>query len=266
MTGTPVKGVDDTDLHLLSKILADDDREIDHTRLNELLLLVNKDRMAGPMFRRFFGQRCRVSELTAAVEQYQKIAMLRYGNFIYAYRTLSRITDENRFSEELGHLCTEGDLSAALYTSRAGKLLDIESIPRTDTPLVGYLSATLIVGESARVKLLGLADTVAGVGASWNAFEAAVRELSKPEEQQPILAMLRNYRIRQPQGAPGDFMRYIREVEIQIEARHTRLLDVQATATRNQDVYLTWDHMESTLLRPCGRRGSSLTCTTSFQV
>src|SRR4051812_44849570 len=51
LTGTAVKGVGDGELSLLRQIVADDATDIDHSQLNELLLLVNKDRMGKPMFR-----------------------------------------------------------------------------------------------------------------------------------------------------------------------------------------------------------------------
>ena len=96
LTGTTVKGVTKDDIALLSELLADDQRQIDHSQLNELLLLENKDRVAAPMFRYFFGETYHVGQLPVAIERYQKIAMLQYGNFVFAYRTLSRITSDQR--------------------------------------------------------------------------------------------------------------------------------------------------------------------------
>src|SRR5258708_1136309 len=139
---------------MLTEILGDPDREIDHTQFNELLLVVNKDRIGKPMFSRFFGDTCRLANLAAAIERYQQVAMLRYGNFVFAYRTLSRIADDEQLNRELGALCIGGDSSGKDYLARASKLLEIENIPREDTPLVGYLSATQIVAEAGRGKLL----------------------------------------------------------------------------------------------------------------
>jgi hypothetical protein len=243
LTGTPVKGVGENDLLLLSQILADDGRQIDHSQLNELLLLVNKDRMAKPMFRHFFGG-CRVGELEAAVERYQNVAMLRYGNFVFTYRTLSRIIEEDQFSKELGRLCIEGDTTGIVYAGRAEKLLEVESIPRDDTPLVGYLSATQIVAETGRSTLFRMASKAAGDAVSWETFEAVVRDLSKPEEQAAVVGMTGNYRSRNPGHTPADFARYVTEIAPEVESRHARLQEVQAIATRNQDVYLAWDQMD----------------------
>lgn len=239
-----MKGVGEGEFSLLAQILADDGRDIDHSQLNELLLLVNKDRIGKPMFRFVFGDACRLGQLEAAVERYQKVAMLRYGNFVFAYRTLSRIADDNEFAAELGSLCIEGDRTGAAYAARADKLLDIESIPSHDTSLVGYLSATQIVADAGRSKLLRVAAKAVGSGSSWNVLEQVIRELSKPEEHSTIIGLFRNYQSRHPQGTPDDFAAYIARVAPEIENRHARLQQVQAIATHNQDIYLTWDHMD----------------------
>jgi hypothetical protein len=239
-----VKGVGDGELSLLAQVLADDGRDIDHSQLNELLLLVNKDRMGRPMFRFVFGDACRVGQLEAAVERYQKVAMLRYGNFVFAYRTLSRIAADDEFAALLGSLCIEGDRTGAVYAARADKLLEVENIPRDDTSLVGYLSATQIVAEAGRSKLLRVAAKAVGSRSSWNALEEVIRDLSKPEEQFTVVGVVRNYQSRHPEGTPDDFGAYIARVAPEIENRHARLQQVQAIATRNQDIYLTWDHMD----------------------
>ena len=239
-----MKSVGEGDLRLLAHILADDSREIDHSQMNELLLLLNKDRMGRPMFRKFFGQTCAVGGIGAAVERYQKTAMLRYGNFVFAYRTLSRIVDEDDFSAELGSLYIEGEGVASVYAARANKLLEVENIPREDTSLVGYLSATQIVAEAARTKFLKIAERAAGDESSWESVETIVRELSKPEEQQALIGMIRNYQGRHTGRGPADFFRYLAEIAPEVESRHERLNVVQGIATCNQDIYLTWDHMD----------------------
>lgn len=69
LTGTPVKEVTDADRESLRAILADDTRQIDRSQLNELLLLVNKDRMEQPFFDHFFGGNLQVVSLSAGVEK-----------------------------------------------------------------------------------------------------------------------------------------------------------------------------------------------------
>lgn len=90
LTGTPPKDVSATDREILGALLADDGKSIGHSQLNELLLLVNKDRTERPFFDFFFGGDCTVGTLAAGVLKFQKLAMLSFGNFIYAYRSLPR--------------------------------------------------------------------------------------------------------------------------------------------------------------------------------
>ncbi len=137
LTGTPVKDVTDNDRAVLGGLLADEARKIDHSQLNELLLLVNKDRMERPLFDWFFGSECCVGTIAAAVTRFQKIAMLCYGNFIYAYRTLSRLRSVEELKRELGEVARDSREMVTHFSSRSSKLVDVAAIARSETPLVG---------------------------------------------------------------------------------------------------------------------------------
>jgi predicted TIM-barrel fold metal-dependent hydrolase len=243
LTGTPVT-IADAERTALSQVLSDDERSVDQSQFNELLLLVNKNRMGRPMFRHFFGESCRVGDLEIAVEHYLKVAMLRYGNFIFAYRTLSRIEDDKEFLSELGTVCMRGDQTATGYQTRPDKLLEIEKVPRNDTPLAGYLSTRQIISERARIKLLQSAAVSAGTDSSWARYEEQIRELAQTEGVPALLATVSSFRRRAPRSMPSDFAALLSHFAEQIESRHSRLLEVQRIAARNQDVYLTWDHMD----------------------
>ncbi len=131
LTGTPVKDVEPVDDQCLLAILADDERRIDCSQFNELLLLVNKDRVERPFFEHFFGKQCKVGTILKGIERFQEAAMLRYGNFIYAFRTLSRLKKCEDFRRELQIQ------EPTPFHTRAKRLVDIEPIGRGDTPLVG---------------------------------------------------------------------------------------------------------------------------------
>jgi hypothetical protein len=90
LTGTPVEDVTDTDRACLATILADDGRALRSSQFNELLLLVNKDRVGDCFFRHFFGDDCKIGMIPAGVRRFQTAAMLCFGNFIQAFRRLSR--------------------------------------------------------------------------------------------------------------------------------------------------------------------------------
>ena len=87
MTGTPVKDVAPSDRDALATALADNSRTIDCSQFNEMLLVVNKDRVELPFFRHFFARslddsvvhECAVGRLANCVEQFQEAAMLQFG-------------------------------------------------------------------------------------------------------------------------------------------------------------------------------------------
>ena len=57
LTGTPVKPLDENDHKALARVLRDDGHKLDCTQMNELLLLVNKDRVETPFYDHFFRAR-----------------------------------------------------------------------------------------------------------------------------------------------------------------------------------------------------------------
>src|SRR5213078_2059406 len=153
-----------------------------------------------PFFESFFGPECRVGTLPQAVAKFQKTAMLRYGNFIYAYRTLSRLRSADGLKRELGDVATEPQEMVSGFSSRSSRLVDVTPIARSETPLVGYLSAGEIVAESERVKLLiaALPSDAERAGTSWDAYQQRVLALAGPAEHRPLVSIITNYGIHFP--------------------------------------------------------------------
>src|SRR5438445_2829121 len=159
LTGTPVKQLSDSEKAFLSKALADNKKVIDYSQFNELLLLANKDRVEAPFFRFFFGGKgkqdlCAIGDIEEGVKRFQKMAMLRFGNFIYAYRQLSRIKKGEALLDELGHYSDEPKELLKKFRGRRPKVLEIEPISREHTYLVGFLSAGEITFEEERATWL----------------------------------------------------------------------------------------------------------------
>jgi hypothetical protein len=246
LTGTPVKDVTDSDRAVLGGLLADEGRKIDHSQLNELLLLVNKDRMERPFFDWFFGSNCRVGTIAAAVTRFQKTAMLCYGNFIYAYRTLSRLRSVEELKRELGEIARDSPEMVTHFSSRSTKLVDVATIARSETPLVGYLSAGEIIAEAERVKLLidALPDEAARATTSWEAYRGSVLARAKPVEHRPLVSMIANYCTHFADKTVADFASFLQKADSILTEQSQLLMEVRRRAARNQDIYLTWDHMD----------------------
>ena len=246
LTGTPVKDVTETDCAILSQLLADDARTISHSQLNELLLLVNKDRMERPFFDYFFGAKCTVGTLDGCLRKFQELAMLRFGNFIYAYRLLSRSSSLPALEKELGEWARKPEEILNGLAARGSKLVDIELIRREDTSLVGYISARETVAEGERCAFLqmclpGPEDLP---GSDWTAYEESLDTAAEPKEQGALRAMVSNYRNRFPEATLAQYAAYIDGIAPILQENSARLDSVREVATRNQDIYLTWDHMD----------------------
>jgi hypothetical protein len=247
LTGTPVKDLSDRDIGFLGQILQDDEREIDCSQLNELLLLVNKDRIELPFFKRFFPPPCNVSIIGAGVQRFQKMALRRYGNFIYAYRKLSCIPTDAALLTELGDCATASNDLVTRYHDRSGKLIEVESIERENTPLVGYLSAGEIVAENSRAGHLRnqLPPPAERAGADWAVYEAAVIAAALVAgEHSPLRAIIANFRAANQGATLAQFGEYLEAVIPILAERLALLQSVRDRAIRNQDIYLTWDHMD----------------------
>jgi hypothetical protein len=246
LTGTPVKEDSERDRAFLAAILADNERSIGWSQFNELLLLVNKDRVSEGFFGYFFGHDCHVADLRAGVEKFQKLAMLCFGNFIYAFRKLSRCRLSGDLAKELGDFATSPEEAIGKYAERSHKLLDIEVIPKQDTPLVGYLSGREIVAELCRAAALraGLPAAADLAATNWGSYEAAVIAGLGEEEHMAFRTILASYRARYDGATVAQFADYLAGVLPNLEQQDARVREVRAVATRNQDVYLTWDHMD----------------------
>ena len=238
LTGTPVKDTTATDEECLRTILADDDRSIDHSQFNELLLLVNKDRMELPFFDHFFTDKCRVGTIADGVDKFQRAAILRYGNFIYAFRTLSRIKKREDFLSELYvKECTQ-------YLDRRPRLLEIDPVSRADTSLVGYISPSEIIKDAMLCRFLLDVLKSKVYSGGWGEFKEDIKQLAKPPEHPSLCTIIENFTKCTPSATLDDFRVFLESSLIKIKENEDRLAKARAKATRNQDIYLTWDHMD----------------------
>src|ERR1700752_2320787 len=69
----------------LERVISDESQMIDFSQFNELLLIVNKDRVTEFFFELFFDKTCTVENIPTGIKKFQKAAMRCFGNFIYAY-------------------------------------------------------------------------------------------------------------------------------------------------------------------------------------
>lgn len=252
LTGTAVKKLTDSESRMISQILRNDDKFIDYTQFNELLLSANKNRVEAGFFKYFFGSakkpaHCKIKDIPSGVERFRKRAMLCYGNFIYAYRKLSKTTSDEELQDKLHSYYREPKKLLRALKERPQKLLDIEPIPRDDTYLTGYLSAGEIVAENKRADYLLKILTKSEIS-----FEDIIQRINadyaQPErkrERNELLSLLNRFNNSTgPKQKPAYVRRRLAKDKLVLEKMKEKTTLIQEKAERNTDVYLTWDHMD----------------------
>lgn len=229
LTGSSIKGFRDVDKALLCEVLKDDSARLDCSQFNELLLVVNKDRVYAPFFDHFFGKSCTIRTLPLGIEKFRKTAMRCYGNFVFAYRTLSRLGTVAELASELGDVGRDQAELLADFKGRSAPLLRIDKIARDDTYLLGYLSAKTIAVDVER-------------------YAALIREIRDDWHDWPDVTVpskvIDAYKAASPAATLDEFRKFLKESEPEILKLDQRIDKVRDRAKRNQDVYLTWDHMD----------------------
>lgn len=225
-------------------IVHDDSRAVDCSQLNELLLMVHKDRVEAPFFDHFFGPDCTIGTIPLGVERFQRAALLLYGNFVFGYRKLSRMKDAAEFKREVASAFPDPKAEAAYFQNRQAKLLEIDRIKKDHTPFVGYLSANEVRADFRRCELLLAAAETVGAAGVWDDLLATVREMAQQEEVPPLEAIINNFRAANPNADLARLAEFLKESFDQIESLAATVDSVRARATRNQGTYLTWDHMD----------------------
>jgi hypothetical protein len=243
LTGTDVKGREQVDHDGLESIVKQDDRPIDCSQFNELLLMVHKDRVEAPFFDHFFGPSCTIGAIPGAVENFQRAALLLYGNFVFGFRKLSRIKDSAAFQAKIGPANPNPVKEREYFRTRKPKLTEIAPIDQNETPFVGYLSANEVRADYGRCKLLSAASDSVRAG-TWDDLVDKVSEMAGKEELTPVKSIVTNYRKERPVAGLDDFSEFLSLSLGRIEQLTAEVNSVRVRATRNQGTYLTWDHMD----------------------
>ena len=132
--------VDEALLHTLLRRAAA--KGVGFEQFNELLLLLKQNRVSSAFFDFFLanGRHARkvpLKSLTEGVARFRGLAMLRYGNFTFARRMLTRVDDVAKIRGHLGVYAIAPDKRERELSSRPRILLDTAPIPRELTWLTG---------------------------------------------------------------------------------------------------------------------------------
>lgn len=173
-------------------------------QLNELLLVLNQDRVSRAFFDFFFGaeQPLTMIKLREGVIRFKGFAMICFGNFRFAFRRLSAIPELDHLREELGTCCHSSHDIRDAYAARTDKVLDVSLIPRDQTWFVGEITGGVVAMELEKFEKHRREHPEIDADAEWIAFATRLSHLDQ-----------------------------------QFKA-------TQDIALRNTDIYLTWDHLD----------------------
>lgn len=181
------------------------ERQLNYRQFNELLLLLDQDKVGRDFFN-FFFEKDRVSfnELKEGITKFRGFAMLCFGNFRFAYKQLIQM-DEKKLIKKLSPYYRKPEDVEREYHKRPKKVLDIQKIPRDQTWRLGIISGKLA--------------------------EKDVEELAKEKE-------------RFEKGRSSFTEKELAGIEEELAKMGTQIQRAQAQAFRNTEVYLTWDYMD----------------------
>ncbi len=163
---------------------------------------------------------------------------------MFAYRTLSRIKDANEFSEKVASICKDPIAELETLQNRRRKLLEVDRIDRDLTPFVGYLSMRNVPEDLRSCEFLLTAVRAVEPAADWDRYVDVVHEMANPDDGAPLLEIVRNYRGLAAEANLRAFREFLEGAFDLLSRRKTEVQQVRARAAKNQDVYLTWDHMD----------------------
>lgn len=239
---------------LIETIITDDNRLYDCNQFNELLLLCNKDRINHGFFDFFIRQReaknekINLSEICEGIEYFRKYALLVYGNFKFAYRSLSNKTSlqiRNKISE---YLKEPKDIKDRLC-ARLPTIEKIEEVAPKDTYLLGYLSGAENKADTETSKAIGKFINATLVNAGWDAFILKLNEYLEgasdisEDIKRKIRKLISNFEDFCSKDV-DEFRTFINYSTTEINNFLKERKSVLKKGIKNTQIYLTWDHMD----------------------
>jgi hypothetical protein len=179
---------------------------LNYAQFNELLLLLNQDRLSEAFFEFFFGkEKITLEDLRQAIIKFRGYAMLCFGNFRFAYKQLIQKNDKE-LKEALEPYCRPTAQMKEEFKSRPAKALDIKKIDKAQTWYNGHIAKKKYEKEAALLSQL----------------------LSSPKDRKA-------YPLTEEElfSLSGIY-----------EKIGESIAKIQQKSLQNTDIYLTWDYMD----------------------
>lgn len=118
---------------------------LNYGQFNEILLLLNQNRISLGFFNYFFGEKkVRFEDLKKGVEKLRGYSLLHFGNFKFTFKELSKKSEED--IRKILSIYEKIDIASA-FLSRPDSIIETEIIPRNKTCYLGYLSGKQLKKE-----------------------------------------------------------------------------------------------------------------------
>jgi len=253
LTGKPVnipakdKSSVDT---LLNRFISKRSLVLNWNEFNEILLLCNKDRMSKGFFDFFLNQstpkkdKLTLAEIKKGVENFRIYAMLVFGNFIFAYRTLSK----NTFKEiecALKPLLKNSKEIEKDLKKRPQALEKIYTIDRKDTHFVGYLSGKIIEVEyNSALLLQNFIKSYKGKNFDKELNEFLHINSADKAIKDNIIQIISKFYKCNPSASILKFGKFLSKSLKTLTKVKERYEQVREKAVLNTSIYLTWDYLD----------------------
>jgi hypothetical protein len=148
----------DRDERLLKRLL-NKTTSFNYQQINEVLLLLNQDRVSEGFFEFFFNADINkviaFEELKEGIKNFRGFAMLKYGNFRFAYKNWKGFGNRRDLDDLLVPFTKDSAKLESLFKKRPHSILEIEKIQKDKTWLLGYISRNKVEKDIKRAKKEG---------------------------------------------------------------------------------------------------------------
>lgn len=196
------------DKNLLVGLMDNAKREgLNYEQFNELLLLLNQDRV-GKDFFKFLSEKKEIislEDLKQRVIKFRGYAMLCYGNFRFAYKQFIQKSENELEKQGLERYWKGPSELREEFRNRPSKMLEIEKIERDKTWHLGEISGTKITKEAKILK----------------------RKIQQAKKGKNISKRF-------------ELLKFVPE----LTRLSKQAVIAQKKALKNTDIYLTWDYMD----------------------
>jgi len=262
LTGKPIDPSNDSvDEWLIQEIARNKNHFFDWNKFNELLLNFNKDRISPGFFQFFFLKKegdletkLSIKQIENGVGYFRKLAMLAYGNIIFAYRTLSRL-EYKQIENRLREYVRESKSIIKDFKNRAQKLQDLKGINADSVYLLGYLTVGGMDLDSKTTVALqdaGVSFYKKRIKQDFCHFALDYIKSGKAKIESNLLPgilhqakkVLQIYFDKHKPVDIDKFNKFLNESVLKTIELRKKIQKTKDVGKFNNAVYLTWDHMD----------------------